>query len=203
MCEALFSNTIPHTDTDPSAKSCQQLVVKTADLLPHTPSRTPTSRLRPGHTRRNTTNLPAFYTLVRFQYFFYVKIGFAIPSRTPIRTPLPKSFNNSWGKPNMRPLTPLQERPHHVLSQDKNNYHQSARVLHPSVHSIKKGVYILFATTIFLTHILTPLPNFDHNSWWKPKICRLTLLQERPHHVFAQATKEYHQSVSVLHSSAP
>ena len=35
-------------------------------------------------------------------------------------------------------------------------------------------------------------------------ICRLTFLQERPHHVFALAKKKYHQSASALHpSSAP
>ena len=63
-------------------------------------------------------------------------------------------------------------------------------------------VHIVFAT-LFLIPIPTPLHNLVNNSPWKPKICRLTLLQERPHHVFALDKKKYHQSASALHPSAP
>ena len=63
-------------------------------------------------------------------------------------------------------------------------------------------VKIVFAT-LSLTLMQTPLSNVVDNSWWKRKICRLTLPQERPLHAFAQDKKKYHRSASVLHPSAP
>ena len=132
----------------------------------------------------------------------YVKIVFATPSLTPIPTPLPNLVNNSWWKRKICRFTLLQERPLHAFAQEKKKYHQSASVLYSSAPLIVGCVKIFF-TTISLTPIPTPLPNLVHNSWWKPKICRFTLLQERPLHAFAQDKKKYHHFASVVHPSAP
>ena len=169
-------------------------------MPPHTPSRTPPSRLRPGKEKYHQSASvlhPSAPLIINC-----AKIVFATPSLTPITTPLPNLVKNSWWKQKKCRLTLLQEHPLHAFAQDKKKYHQSASVLHPSAPSNINCVKIGFAP-ISLTPIQTPLPNLVNNSWWKRKICRRTLLQQRPLFAFAQDKKKYHQSASVLHPSAP
>ena len=153
-------------------------------------------------TTRNTTDLPVFYTLVRLQFFFCVKIVFATISLTPTQTPLVNLVNNSWWKPMICRLTLLQEHPLHAFAQDKKKYHQTA-----SFYTLVRLQFFFCVKIVFATISLTPtqtlLVNLFNNSWWERKMCRLTLLQEDPLHAFAQDKKKYHQSASVLHLSAP
>ena len=68
---------------------------------------------------------------------------------------------------------------------------------------------IYCANIVFATMLITPkqtsLTNLVTKSWWKRKVCRLTLLHKHPLHAFAQNKKKYHQpaSASVFNPSAP
>ena len=144
---------------------------------------------------------PVFYTLVRNTLNNYVEIFFYTISLTPVPTPVPNLVDNSWWNLEICRLTLLQEGPHHVFAQNTKEYHQFANVLHPSAQKLKQLCQDLFET-ISLTPVQTPFINRVDNAWWNPEICRPTLLQEGPHHVFAQNKKEYHQFANVLHPSA-
>ena len=131
-----------------------------------------------------------------------VKIVFATTSLRPITTPLPNRVNNVCWKPKKCRHTLFQERPLHAFVHDTKKYHQSAGVVHHSAPLVICCVKIVFATPS-LRPLTTPLPNLVVNVVWKPKKCRLTLLQGRPLHAFTQDTQEYHHSAGVVHQSAP
>ena len=131
-----------------------------------------------------------------------VKIFFATPFFRLITTPLSNLGNNVWWKPKKCRLTLLQGRPLHALAQDPNKFHYSAGVVHPSAPLIICCVKIFFATPFFRL-ITTPLLNLGNNVWWKPKKCRLTLIQGRPLHALAHDPNQFHHSAGVVHPSAP
>ena len=134
--------------------------------------------------------------------FGCVLIVFATTSLRPIAASMPILVNNVFWQSKKCRHTRLQGRPLHAFVEDTNEYHQSAGVVHPSASLIFSCVIIVFATTS-LRPMPTPLLNLGNNVWWKPKKCRLTLLQGSPLHAFAQDPNKFHHSAGVVHPSAP
>ena len=152
----MFCDNIPYTHTDTSSKSCQQLVVETEHMPPHTPSRTPPSRLRSRH--EEIPPIRQCFTPLCAYEIEYVEIGKATLSLTPIPTRLIYLVNNSWWKLKICRLTLLQDRHLHVFVKDTKKYHNP-----PGFCTLVRLQYSAMLRLLLqhqsLTLIPTPWPN--------------------------------------------
>ena len=152
-------------------------------------------------TRKNTTNWPVFYTLVRLQYSIMLRLLLQHLSLTSIPAHLKFSLKLLVKTEGMPPHTPSRTPPSRLCPVHEET--PPIRQCFTPLCAFKNYVCSdIFRNNIPLFHTDTPGKSCQHLVF-EQNICRLTLLQGRPLHVFAQDTKKCFQFTGVLHPSVP